>query len=415
MLKYIFSIFILFGISYTDLISQPFQPCTGPGQNSCTCATAPKICSIVELNGYTFTMSSYQHPNDGPTPMCPGQFGVTVSNNPTWVAFIAYCTDFDLNLSYSSCTNSGGWRGLQAAIYSDCNNLPGSMVECATDYGMGYGCINNGVRNLTVSGLTLGGLYYLLVDGCGGSACTVTITVNSSSSCVDEIEDWPGDITGETQVCIGSTHQYCVDQPNGGIKYLWYIDNQANIVHAGSYDPSGITCADITWNTLGTYLLCVDAGNSCLPPFTSDPPPNCITVNVYDAEAGNITANPNPVCPNGVINISVTSNNTSTGISQYIVIADANGNIVKVTQGTSDTFTWPECGQFTAYSYNYVTALGTLPVLGDNISTIQSDCTANGECCELASVPLEFVDTSPPVITGLPPDITVNCFVNIPA
>ncbi|MBK8826557.1 MAG: hypothetical protein IPO26_07535 [Saprospiraceae bacterium] len=142
---------------------------------------------------------------------------------PHGLLLLQYCTDFDLNLSYSSCTNSGGWRGLQAAIYSDCNNLPGSMVECATDYGMGYGCINNGVRNLTVSGLTLGGLYYLLVDGCGGSACTVTITVNSSSSCVDEISDWPGPITGETEVCVGSTHQYEVEVPLGGVKFLWEL------------------------------------------------------------------------------------------------------------------------------------------------------------------------------------------------
>lgn len=415
MQKIIFTLIILFGISYSKISGQPFQPCTGPGQNSCTCATAPKICSVTELNGYTFTMSTYQHPADGPTPMCdpPPSGGGTTSNNPTWVAFIAWCTDFDLLLSYNSCTNAGGVRGLQAAIYSDCNNLPGSTIECATAYGPGFGCINNGTRNMTVSGLTIGAIYYLLVDGCNGSACTVTITVSSSSSCVDEIEDWPSPILGEEIVCLGSSHLYEIEVPLGGIKYQWFLDG--NPFDGSELTPGNpYTGINITWTTVGTYQLCVDTYNGCVP-IGADPPQLCKTIKVLDAEAGTITATQATGCPDRIVNINVTGALINPpDISQYIVIVDASGTIVQVTPGTTDMFTWPECGVFTAYSYNYVTSLGIEPVVGDVFSSIQSDCTSNGTCCELEPVTIEFIDTVSPVITGRPPDATYSCFIDIP-
>ena len=52
---------------------QAFEVCDSPGTgNSCKCSTAPVLCTISELNGFTLQMSTYQHWFDGPTPMCPG-------------------------------------------------------------------------------------------------------------------------------------------------------------------------------------------------------------------------------------------------------------------------------------------------------------------------------------------------------
>ena len=98
-------LFLIIFLSFAK--AQPFQVCSSPGQNSCTCGTAPKICTINDLDGYNFQMSTYQHPNDGPTPMCnpmPPGSGGTTSNNPTWVAFLAWCEEFTLELAFTNCT-----------------------------------------------------------------------------------------------------------------------------------------------------------------------------------------------------------------------------------------------------------------------------------------------------------------------
>ena len=66
MLKCIFSIFILFGISYTEVFGQPFQPCNNGSGNSCHCDTAPLLCTINELQGYTYSMGNSGFPTSGP-------------------------------------------------------------------------------------------------------------------------------------------------------------------------------------------------------------------------------------------------------------------------------------------------------------------------------------------------------------
>jgi hypothetical protein len=83
--------------------------------------------------------------------------------------------------------------GLQAAIYKECfgcieepclgpswqqnsHNPPqySYSVACATNVA---GCTNNNCRTISMSGLEIDKMYYLLMDGCCGSACAVKITV----------------------------------------------------------------------------------------------------------------------------------------------------------------------------------------------------------------------------------------------
>ena len=104
-------------------------------------------------------MSSYQHPWDGPTPLCPGANN-TVPNNPTWFAFTAWCTDLTLEVILSNCVQNGGAIGVQIAIYEDCtfNNAVACNVA-AND-------CNTNNKTLTMTGLNIGDVYYFLVDGC---------------------------------------------------------------------------------------------------------------------------------------------------------------------------------------------------------------------------------------------------------
>src|SRR5688572_15017521 len=107
-----------------------FSQCTNGSQPECACETAPVLCTIDELDGYTYAMSSFQHPDDGPSPICPGA-NTTQTNNPTWFAFTAWCTDLTLRVTASNCVQVGGAIGFQLAIYEDCtfNNV----IACNAD------------------------------------------------------------------------------------------------------------------------------------------------------------------------------------------------------------------------------------------------------------------------------------------
>jgi len=413
-MKYIFT--FLLGISYFFSLGQPFSPCFSPGTAaSCTCETASVICDVNELDGYNFNMTSFQHPADGPQPMCAGQTN-TVSNNPTWVAFLAWCSSFDIELSFNSCTFRGGTRGLQAAIYSSCQNAGGTNVVdggCAT--AINQGCnVAAGIRVMNITGLVVGRVYYLLVDGCGGSACDVTINVLNSDGCTPTIPAFTGEIEGPDIVCLNDVATYTAESPTGSTRHDWSISPATPVLIEGSEpDGTGFTSTTITWSATGNYTICVDASNSCVP-TVGLPLALCKPIKVRDAEAGNITVTPQPICPNGTVTITATGFSTNPDISQYIFVADASGNIVAVWPGGGpQTFTWDDCADFTAYSYNYITALGSEPMVGDNV-TLFGGCTSTSTCCELVSAPFSFSDTAPPVLAAAPPNITVSCFLDIP-
>ena len=74
------------------------------------------------------------------------------------------------------------------------------------------------------------------------------------------------------------------------------------------------------------------------------------------------------------LHANITASGYSTShISEYIIIADENGILVQVTEGNTATRTWPTCGIFTAYSYNYITVL-TEPMVGDDVNAMLTSC-----------------------------------------
>ncbi|MBL0008937.1 MAG: hypothetical protein IPP25_17630 [Saprospiraceae bacterium] len=86
-------LFVLLGvISSLSLNAQ----CTNGTQPECACETAPVLCTVDELDGYMFSMAAFIHPEDGPSPICPGAPS-SQTNNPTWFAFTAWCSDLTLS------------------------------------------------------------------------------------------------------------------------------------------------------------------------------------------------------------------------------------------------------------------------------------------------------------------------------
>ncbi len=400
---------ILFGINYFTSLGQIADPCTNGSEAACTCQGAQILCSAEDLDGYTYQMSSYSHPNDGPTGgMCFNGDGTT-SHNPTWFAFAAGCPNLTLKVNFSGCNDAqpgpGTCAGLQASVYGDCENYYGSVVGCNTT---GQCNSTSGSRTVTMTGLIPGKTYYFLVDGCCGSACTNVSIEVLTPPCPPSLGNWPPPgLTGPDVLCINEPGAYTFFTVTGGIRYPWYIDGvSANVTEKIENDPIASFTRSFSFSAPGMYNLCVDVYNDCVPESGS-PAPLCKTITVVGPEMGTITALPTPVCPNETVTISTTGYGANT---KYILIVNSAGVIVKIELGETTTFTHDMCADFTAYAYNYPVGTGTPPVLGANISSVM----CGDDCCVLDMVPFSFEDDEPPVFTNPPANANYSCFGEIP-
>jgi hypothetical protein len=394
------------------------DPCTSGSQNTCKCSTSPILCTIEDLNGYEYDMTSFQHAGDGPQPMCPPPEGNgTASQNPTWFAFLSWCTSLTIKVTYTSCTNPPGpaQGGVQAAIYQACPATTNNALTCDTDVG---GCSGDGQRILNVSGMIPGNLYYFLVDGCSGSACHIKIDVLGSCS---QTEPTPlTTVIGPKVLCKPNASSVFNLIKNEFTQYNWFIDNVP--VQNGTY----LINPTLNFNGLsaGPHTVCVDGS---LPPCIalSDPPaPLCFEVCVTPSTPTGGTINAmTPVCPGVNVPITVTGNNTDPGFVQHVFITNSSGNIIEVVpnNGTSTTLTSSTCENFTVYSLNYYEPCQTpaiTPSVGMNITAIQTPCTGTGptpSCgCDLKSKVVSFADTQKPVFTNPPAGGTFNCIFEAP-
>ena len=348
------------------VIAQPPAPCTNGTQNTCKCSTSPILCTIDDLDGYTYQMTTYLHPTDGPygpspgpSYMCPGSGGTT-SNNPTWFRFPAWCEDLELEVCYTNCVDGpacfgGSEFGIQAAVYSECfgcgynppclgpswaqnayNPPPYTFaVGCDVDPA---GCVDDGCRTISMSGLEIGKIYYFLVDGCCGSACEVSIDV--VGVCGDAGVDPITEITGPTNVCVGIPITYEVERPDGA-NWVWWTLDGVDVKNGKFNSANGMWTT--TWTTPGTYELCAEPSNEPCIPQAEDPGPTCITIVVTDGLSVNITGN-NSFCPGQSTVLDAGAGYAeyewSTGeTSQTITVSSAGTYSVTVTDGSSCTGT----------------------------------------------------------------------------
>ncbi|MBK8701336.1 MAG: hypothetical protein IPN29_18040 [Saprospiraceae bacterium] len=383
-------------------------PCTNGTQNTCNCNQSPVLCTINQLNGFEYDMTTYPHSGDGPTPMCPPPEGnMTSSQNPTWFAFIAWCTDLTLKVTYTNCVDGPSCPGnnnfgIQAAVYSGCPASAANAVACDTDVA---GCVNNSERVMNLTGLTVGSTYYFLVDGCCGSACHIKIDVIGACS-QNGISNWYGPIMGPDDVCKpDATKVYQIQKLDGALKYFWYIDG--TLVTSGDYLT--MPALNFSGYSNGLHTICVDAAN---PPciFESDfPPQQCkeICVAPSAANGGNIALNPSPACPGQTVNINVTGFNNTADFVEHVFITDNTGDIIQVLNGTSGTFTHPTCANFTVYSFNYYDVCHDFPAPTVGMNRMDFDCDGCG--CDIDSMVMSFADTQAPVFVNPPQNGTFTC------
>ena len=130
------------------------------------------------------------------------------------------------------------------------------------------------------------------------------------------------------------------------------------------------------------------------------------------ADAGELSADPQPTCPGTTVTFSVANYNTDPDYTQLLLIADANGDITEILSTTSGALSSADCAEFTVYSYNYeTTGTAVVPSVGDNVSVL----VCGGDvCCDLSDLPVSFTDDEDPTFPFAPADETLICSDLVP-
>ena len=199
-----------FSFTYLGLNAQ----CNIPFPPSLSCSEAPVIC---DLDGYCTTTTG-ANGTDNPSTFCG-----SVQNNQ-WFAFVAGSTNIELDFIVTTCTGTGSGTGLQAQVYSLCGAPWTSVSNCL------YEISPNSTETLTMTGLIVGNVYYLMTDGFSGDICDYTIMVASGST-TPPSPDPAGAISGDAVFCPGaSSVTYCAAASFGAAFYEWTIPPGATIV-----------------------------------------------------------------------------------------------------------------------------------------------------------------------------------------
>eukprot|EP00903_Cladosiphon_okamuranus_P000359 g357.t1 len=157
-------------------------------------------------------------------------------------------------------------EGLQIGIYNttDCNSW--SLVSNCDDQ-----VLDNTTQNFTANNLTIGGIYFIVVDGAFGDICSFDIDVVSGSTTAPDVDDTPAEIFSDLEVCQGGSLDVSAEEIFGAGAYLWTLDGDqvATDLNSTIQFPSD----------LGTYTLCVFPYNPC-----DDGVESCVDIEVVEPQ-----------------------------------------------------------------------------------------------------------------------------------
>ncbi|MEN9611273.1 MAG: hypothetical protein RLZZ628_2087 [Bacteroidota bacterium] len=250
--------------------------CTSP-VGGLSCQTATSLCN----NDLTNYCGSLGAPN---TQTNPGNIGCSTIDNNQWFSFLAGSTDLDLRIRIRNCNGgpSGFGDGLQAVVLtsSDCTHFTrvGNCYELKL-------AISESVFSLT--GLTVGNRYYLMLDGYNGDICDFTIQLENGSL-MNPGSNTPTTITGAASACNHQTVSFSIPAMTGATNYTWTLPTGATAI--GATNTPNIS---VRWGSV--------AGDVCVA--VTDPcgttTPICKTVSLGSAVTGEITKT---ICANTCFN-----------------------------------------------------------------------------------------------------------------
>ena len=229
-----------------------------------SCADACVVCDIDGFTGRNVATDFGELP--------PGFEGdCTIrQHKAAWIAFIAGSTNLKISMSVTTCTTGSG---LELGIYAgtEC----GDFRRISNCHGGATGTpIREGQpRELEVfEPMEIGQYYYIIMDATpGGGAfetCDWTLTVLEGSTEIFPLNT-SGTIIGNERTCPNIETTYYTQIDTGATNFIWTVNGVNQDVNNDSIN--------ITFPSIGTYNLCVEANNVC-----QFPDPTCRTITVYE-------------------------------------------------------------------------------------------------------------------------------------
>lgn len=169
------------------------------GSDDCSSATTVNISGTLQGNtaNYTTDNKSWVESN--------GYGSATIENNG-WYKFVATSTSLTFTLCAGNCNNNS--YGLQFAIFGLTTCGSGSLDE---KFFHNQLTGNNCLTNQTVSGLTIGKTYYMMIDGYEGANCPYTLRFSSGIQLPVELVSFTGSCTAD-----------------GSINFSWLTGSETN-------------------------------------------------------------------------------------------------------------------------------------------------------------------------------------------
>ncbi len=215
---------------------------------SCPDSELAAFCDLDQIDGYVFTNPA---PGQGDIPaesLCGGG----AFHNPGWFSFVAGSEDLVLTvnpLPMTCDTVNGNDTGVQVALWEGCPDLGGECVG-------GDAACNDTPVTLDVSGLIVGEIYNLVIDGCSGSVCTVEVLIDSAP--VFELPDLTDVDLADAEYAGGRQGPCDSSLPEGnfceGLEVLFQVDDDFYETLGAEYywEFSGPDAGAIEWN-FGSY------------------------------------------------------------------------------------------------------------------------------------------------------------------
>ena len=354
------AIYYLIALCWLFSLNSLKAQCPPPGfpDPGNTCTQAPILCA--NLDGYCSTIN-----NNNVSQSFPGCPGWTL-NNDEWFAFYAGSTTITIEITPSNCnTTPQGNTGLQGGVYAGCGPPWVPMdLQCT--------CTNNPFI-LTSTNFVIGQIYWIVMDGCGGSVCNYSVDVLVGST-VGQPPVNPGPVTGPATVCQGANNSYSLPAVTGATTYTW-----TQTPALGTFtDPNGNSVA-LTWNTPGATQLCVTTSNACY----ANPTPSCIDINVIPTPTAVISGS-GVLCTGSSTPVPLTVTFTGTGpwtfvhkingVNQPPITTSDNPYTLNVTQPGTVTL-----GTVSSATGNCPgTVSGSASITTVNVSTTNS--VVNSQC-----------------------------------
>jgi len=391
-----------------------FSPSACDNGAVCDCEDAQIFCGS-EFDGYCSVMSSDACGSGGTISGCGGTF-----HNPTWVGFVSGQADVSFIVHSFDCQGTGP-VGLQYGVYDDCDMENPIFLECD--------CQPSGDYQIDLIGLTIGKIYYLFVDGCGGSICTISIEVLQIGDDIGEVAG-PDDLLCNSDfpdcedICVEDEVTFTMENIENAVEYIWTMNDDEIIetetpeltyqfMEAGSYhlcgygqngcDTGDEICIDFEVNcdcqvlNIITEIQNVDCNGSCNGSIEITDVENGNEPFTYSWSTGESTATISDLCP-GEYTVSITTVNlcsvseTFTITEPLELVCNASATDETANDNNDGTATANPTGGTGSYSYSWSNGKTTQSIEDLSPGDYTVTVTDENECtCEQTVTVNEFI------------------------